>query len=77
MAFAASQYTFRQQEFKKYGAEASPAHVRELLDEIRKSARRLSRALWKTGLDHFHGADLAKRAGRKKSYIRFQRSIVG
>jgi len=45
MAFAASQYAFRQQEFKKYGAEASPAHVRELLDEIRKSARRLSRAL--------------------------------
>jgi len=45
MAFAASQYTFRQQEFKKYGAEASPAHVRDLLDEIRKSARRLSRAL--------------------------------
>ena len=45
MAFAASQYTFRQQEFKKYGAEASSAHVRELLDEIRKSARRLSRAL--------------------------------
>jgi hypothetical protein len=45
MAYAASQYAFRQQEFKKYGAEASPAHVRELLDEIRKSARRLSRAL--------------------------------
>ena len=45
MAFAASQYTFRQQEFKKYGAETSSAHVRELLDEIRKSARRLSRAL--------------------------------
>jgi CRISPR-associated DxTHG motif protein len=45
MAFAASQYTFRQQEFKKYGAEASPAHVRDLLDEIRKSAHRLSRAL--------------------------------
>src|SRR5262249_18058736 len=36
---------FRQQEFKKYGAEASPAHVRELLDEIRKSAHRLARAL--------------------------------
>jgi len=45
MAFAASQYAFRQREFKKYGAEASPAHVRELLDEIRKSARRLSGAL--------------------------------
>src|SRR5215472_4331920 len=45
MAFAASQYAFLQREFKKYGAEASPAHVRELLDEIRKSARRLSRAL--------------------------------
>src|SRR5262249_36802119 len=45
MAFAASQYAFRQREFKKYGAEASPAQVLELLDEIRKSARRLSRAL--------------------------------
>src|SRR5262245_52662673 len=45
MAFAANQYAFRQREFKKYGAEASPAHVRELLDEIRKSARRLSRTL--------------------------------
>jgi len=45
MAYAASQYAFRQREFKKYGAEASPAHVRELLDEIRKNARRLSRAL--------------------------------
>jgi hypothetical protein len=45
MAYAASQYAFRQREFKKYGAEASPALVRELLDEIRKSARRLSRAL--------------------------------
>jgi len=45
MAFAASQYAFRQREFKKYGAEASPAQVRELLDEIRKSTRRLSRAL--------------------------------
>jgi hypothetical protein len=45
MAFAASQYAFLQREFKKYGAEASPAHVRELLDEIRKSTRRLSRAL--------------------------------
>jgi hypothetical protein len=45
MAYAASQYAFRQREFKKYGAEASPAQVRELLDEIRKSARRLSRAL--------------------------------
>jgi hypothetical protein len=45
MAYAASQYAFRQREFKNYGAEASPAHVLELLDEIRKSARRLSRAL--------------------------------
>ena len=45
MAYAASQYAFRPREFKKYGAEASPAHVQELLDEIRKSARRLSRAL--------------------------------
>jgi CRISPR-associated DxTHG motif protein len=45
MAYAVSQYAFRQREFKKYGAEASPAHVRELLDEIRKSARRLSNAL--------------------------------
>jgi phage terminase Nu1 subunit (DNA packaging protein) len=45
MAYAASQYAFRQQEFKKYGAEASPAQVRELLEEIRKSTRRLSRAL--------------------------------
>src|SRR5262249_40383830 len=45
MAFAASQYAFRQLEFKKYGAEASPVYVRELLDETRKSARRLSRAL--------------------------------
>jgi hypothetical protein len=44
-AYAASQYAFGQREFKKYGAEASPAHVLELLDEIRKSARRLSRAL--------------------------------
>jgi hypothetical protein len=42
MAYAGA---FRQQEFRKYGAEASPAHVRELLDEIRKSARRLTRAL--------------------------------
>jgi len=45
MAYAASQYAFRQREFKKYGAEASPAQVRELLDEIRKSVRRLSKAL--------------------------------
>ena len=45
MAYAASQYAFREREFKKYGAVASPAQVRELLDEIRKSARRLSRAL--------------------------------
>jgi hypothetical protein len=45
MAYAASQYAFRQREFNKYGAEASPAQVRDLLDEIRKSARRLSRAL--------------------------------
>jgi hypothetical protein len=45
MAYATSQYAFRQQEFKKYGAEASPAQVQELLDEIRKSARRLSSAL--------------------------------
>jgi len=45
MAYSASQYAFRQREFNRYGAEASPAQVRELLDEIRKSARRLSRAL--------------------------------
>jgi len=45
LAYAASQYAFRQREFKRYGAEASPAHVRELLDEIRKSARGLSKAL--------------------------------
>jgi hypothetical protein len=45
MAFAASQYAFRQREFKKYGAEPSAAQVRELLDEIRKSARSLSKAL--------------------------------
>jgi hypothetical protein len=45
MAYAASQYAFRQREFSKYGAESSPAQVRELLDEIRKNARRLSRAL--------------------------------
>jgi hypothetical protein len=45
MAFAASQYAFRQREFSKYGAEASPAQVRELLDEIGKSSRRLCRAL--------------------------------
>jgi hypothetical protein len=45
MAFAASQYAFRQREFRKYGAEASPAQVAELLDEIGKSSRRLSGAL--------------------------------
>jgi len=45
MAFAASQYAFRQREFSKYGAEASPAEVRELLDDIGKSSRRLRRAL--------------------------------
>jgi hypothetical protein len=45
MAYAASQYAFRQREFNKYGAEASPAQIRELLNEIRKSARRLSSAL--------------------------------
>jgi hypothetical protein len=45
MAYAASQYAFRQREFRNYGAEASPVQVRELLDEIRKSARRLSSAL--------------------------------
>jgi hypothetical protein len=45
MAFAASQYAFRQREFSKYGAEASPAQVGELLDEIGKSSRRLCRAL--------------------------------
>src|SRR5262249_23573529 len=43
MAYAASKYAFRQREFSKYGAESSPAQVRELLDEIRKNARRLSR----------------------------------
>src|SRR5262245_1651103 len=36
MAFATSQYAFRQREFKKYGPEASPVYVRRLLDEIRK-----------------------------------------
>jgi hypothetical protein len=45
MAFAASQYAFRHREFSKYGAEASPAQVGELLDEISKSSRRLCRAL--------------------------------
>jgi hypothetical protein len=45
MAFATDQYAFRQREFNKYGIEASPAQVRDLLEEIRKSARRLSRAL--------------------------------
>jgi len=45
MAFAASQYAFRQRKFSKYGAEASPAQVGDLLDEIRKSSRRLRRAL--------------------------------
>src|SRR6516165_6041663 len=45
MAFAASQYAFRQREFRKYGTEASPAQVRDLLDEIGKSSRRLRRAL--------------------------------
>jgi hypothetical protein len=45
MAFAASQYAFLQREFSKYGAEASPAQVRKLLDEIEKSSRRLGRAL--------------------------------
>ena len=45
MAFAASQYAFRQREFRKYGAEASPAQVGDLLDEIAKSSRRLRRAL--------------------------------
>jgi hypothetical protein len=45
MAFAASQYAFLQREFSKYGAEASPAQVGELLDEIGKSSRRLRRAL--------------------------------
>jgi hypothetical protein len=45
MAFAASRYEFLQREFGKYGAEASPAQARELLDEIGKSSRRLGRAL--------------------------------
>jgi hypothetical protein len=45
MAFAASQYAFRQREFKKHGSGPSPVYVRRLLDEIRKSARRLSRSL--------------------------------
>jgi hypothetical protein len=45
MAFAASQYAFRQREFSKYGVEASPAQVRELLGEIGKSSRRLGKAL--------------------------------
>ena len=45
MAFAVSQYAFRQREFSKYGAEASPAQVRELLGEIGKSSRRLGKAL--------------------------------
>jgi len=45
MAFAASQYAFRQREFSKYGAEASPAQVAELLGEIGKSSRRLRKAL--------------------------------
>jgi CRISPR-associated DxTHG motif protein len=45
MAYAASQYAFRQRELSKYGAESSPAQVRESLEEIRKNARRLSRAL--------------------------------
>ena len=45
MASAASQYAFLQREFSKYGAEASPAQVGKLLDEIGKSSRRLFRAL--------------------------------
>jgi hypothetical protein len=45
MAYAASQYAFRQREFSKYGAEPSYTQVRELLDEIRKNAQRLLRAL--------------------------------
>jgi hypothetical protein len=45
MAFAASEYAFLRREFKKYGAEASPAQVRELLDEIGESSRRLCEAL--------------------------------
>ena len=45
MAFAASQYAFLQREFSKNEAEASPAQVGDLLDEIRKSSRRLRRAL--------------------------------
>jgi hypothetical protein len=45
MAYAASQYAFRQREFSKYGTEASPAQVRDLLDEIGKSSRRLCGAL--------------------------------
>jgi hypothetical protein len=45
MAHAASQYGFLQREFNKSGAEASPAHVRELLDGIQKSAQHLSSAL--------------------------------
>jgi hypothetical protein len=45
MAFAASQYAFLQREFSKYGTEASPAQVRDLLDEIGKSSQRLRGAL--------------------------------
>ena len=45
MAFAASQYAFLQREFSKNEAEASPAQVAKLLDDIGKSSRRLRRAL--------------------------------
>jgi hypothetical protein len=45
MAHAASQYVFLQREFNESEAEASPAHVREMLVGIQKSAQHLSNAL--------------------------------
>jgi hypothetical protein len=45
MAHAASQYIFLQREFNESEAEASPAHVRKLLDGIQKSAQHLSNLL--------------------------------
>ena len=45
MAYVVSQYAFRSGQFEKYGAEPSPVQVRELLDEVQRSARSLSSAL--------------------------------
>jgi hypothetical protein len=57
MAFAASQYAFRQREFRKYGPEPSPSKVRRMLKEIENSAHKLGLSLAKLQETSFQISD--------------------